>query len=72
MIHPRFAGHLVLRAAELWYEPGDTLLFFTPSDRDLQEPHDKENVGLNHIAFGVRTLEALDFPTAELCWINMT
>jgi len=36
------------------YQLGDTRLFFTLSYRHQQEPYDKEKVGLNHVAFGVR------------------
>ncbi len=48
------------------YEAGDTLLFFTLSDRRQQVPFEKEKVGLNHIAFGVRTLEELQTIQAQL------
>jgi glyoxylase I family protein len=43
----------------LMYKAGDTRLFFTLSDQHQQRTHEKERVGLNHIAFGVRTLEEL-------------
>ena len=47
------------------YRAGDTLLFFTPSTGS-GEPYDKENVGLNHIALGVRTIEELRTVEAQL------
>jgi catechol-2,3-dioxygenase len=42
----------------IMYMVGDTRLFFTPSV-DHASPYNKENVGLNHIALGVRTIEEL-------------
>ncbi len=52
----------------LMYKAGDTRLFFTLSNRPRQGAYDKENVGLNHIAFGVRTLEELKTITTRQCW----
>jgi glyoxylase I family protein len=49
----------------IMYMVGDTRLFFTPSV-DQAAPYDKENVGLNHIAFGVRTVEELQNIEAQL------
>ena len=43
----------------LMYRVGDTLLFFTPCNRTKKGRYEKENVGLNHLAFGVRTGEEL-------------
>lgn len=43
----------------LLYKAGDTRLFFTLSGRPQQGNYEKEKVGLNHMAFGVRTLEEL-------------
>ena len=40
------------------YSVGHTLLFFTPS-RGQTEPFDKEKIGLNHIALGVRSIDEL-------------
>lgn len=48
------------------YMAGDTRLFFARSAESLQEPYDKEKIGLNHIAFGVRTLEELRTIQAQL------
>lgn len=39
----------------LTYTVGDTRLFFTLSVNVHPNPYDKENIGLNHIAFGIRT-----------------
>jgi glyoxylase I family protein len=50
----------------LMYNVGDTRLFFTRSDQRRQGLYDKEQVGLNHMAFGVRTLEELRTVEAEL------
>jgi catechol-2,3-dioxygenase len=41
------------------YMCGDTRLFFTRSAEPKQGKYEKEKPGLNHIAFGVRTLEEL-------------
>jgi catechol-2,3-dioxygenase len=37
------------------YQVGDSRLFFTLCSVNSSERYDKERVGLNHIAFGVRT-----------------
>jgi glyoxylase I family protein len=50
----------------LMYQVGDTLLFLTLSNQPQQEPYEKEKVGLNHIAFGVRTLGELQTINARL------
>lgn len=47
------------------YMVGDTRLFFTPST-DLASPYGKENIGLNHIALGVRTPEELQKVESQL------
>jgi glyoxylase I family protein len=47
------------------YMVGDTRLFFTPS-ADHAATYDKENVGLNHIALGVSTIEELQNAEAQL------
>ena len=49
----------------IMYMVGDTRLFFTPSV-DHALPYDKENVGLNHIALGVRTSEELQRIESQL------
>lgn len=43
----------------IMYRVGDTLVFFTRCDQRQPESYEKEEVGLNHLAFGVRTLEEL-------------
>jgi catechol-2,3-dioxygenase len=43
----------------IMYLVGDTRLFFMRSGQHQPSPYEKENVGLNHFAFGVRTLEEL-------------
>ena len=50
----------------LMYQVGDTRLFFTVSNQRQQGPYEKEKVGLNHVAFGVRTLEELQTIHARL------
>jgi glyoxylase I family protein len=67
----RFYTALLGRAHEraegsLMYKAGDTRLFFTLSDRPQQGTYQKEKVGLNHMAFGVRTLEELKTIGAQL------
>jgi glyoxylase I family protein len=42
----------------IMYEVGDTRLFFTAA-RSHDLSYDKESVGLNHLAFGVRTIAEL-------------
>ena len=54
------------------YTVGDTRLFFTCSDQSRQESYEKENVGLNHIAFGVRTLGELQVIQTELNSIGIS
>jgi len=49
----------------IMYMVGDTRLFFTPSV-DHASPYNKENVGLNHIALGVRTIEELQRVESQL------
>jgi glyoxylase I family protein len=48
------------------YMAGDTRLFFTRSVESRQEKYEKEKIGLNHIAFGVRTLQELQTIQAQL------
>jgi glyoxylase I family protein len=50
----------------LMYKAGDTRVLFTLSDRPQQGNYEKEKVGLNHMAFGVRTLEELKTIGAQL------
>ena len=50
----------------IMYQVGDTRLFFTRCDQHSPGPYEKEQVGLNHLAFGVRTLEELQMIQAQL------
>jgi len=43
----------------IMHEVGDTLLFFSACDVVNPKAYEKEQIGLNHVAFGVRTLEEL-------------
>src|SRR6266404_2624363 len=43
----------------IMYEVGDARLFFSACDLDNPRAFEKEQIGLNHLAFGVRTLEEL-------------
>jgi glyoxylase I family protein len=47
----------------IMYMVGDTRLFFTPCVEQAT-PYNKENIGLNHMALAVRTIEELE--TIEL------
>jgi glyoxylase I family protein len=60
-------GQAPTRAEDsVMYTAGDTLLFFTRSVEHPREPYEKEKVGLNHLAFGVRTIEELQAVQAKL------
>ena len=50
----------------IMYQVGDTRLFFTRADKYQAGLYEKEKVGLNHLAFGVRTLEELQAIRAQL------
>lgn len=50
----------------IMYVAGDTRLFFTRSAESQQGTYEKEKIGLNHIAFGVRTLVELQTIQAQL------
>jgi len=50
----------------IMYMAGDTLLFFTHSVESRQGRYEKEKVGLNHIAFGVRTRSELQTIRVQL------
>ena len=52
--------------SSIMYKVGDTRLFFTRSDMYQAGPYEKEKVGLNHLAFGVRTIEELQAIRAQL------
>jgi len=43
----------------IMYQVGRTRIFFTLCGRPQSVPYEKEEVGLNHLAFGVCTLEDL-------------
>jgi glyoxylase I family protein len=47
------------------YSVGDTLLFFTPLTKPM-ETYDKEKIGLNHIALGVRSIDDLRSVESQL------
>jgi glyoxylase I family protein len=48
------------------YTISDTRIFFSPCDQARVLPHDKEAVGLNHLAFGVNSLEDLQVIQKQL------
>jgi glyoxylase I family protein len=50
----------------IMYQAGDTRLFFTLAQRHRKEVYEKEAVGLNHIAFGVRALSELQAVQKQL------
>jgi glyoxylase I family protein len=50
----------------LMYEVGATLLFFSACDVPNPRPFEKEQIGLNHLAFGLRTLEELQTIRTQL------
>jgi glyoxylase I family protein len=50
----------------LMYLVGDTRVFFTVSPESQTGIYNKEKVGLNHVAFGVRSLTELEAIGAEL------
>ena len=50
----------------LMYKVGGTRLFFTSLTEPQTGTYDKEKVGLNHIAFGVRGLSELEELQAQL------
>ena len=52
-------------AEYIMYRVGNTRLFFTPSLKSAAT-HNKENIGLNHIALGVTTVEELRTVESQL------
>jgi glyoxylase I family protein len=50
----------------IMYMAGHTRLFFTLSVESLEGKYEKEKIGLNHLAFGVRTLQELQTIQAQL------
>jgi catechol-2,3-dioxygenase len=55
----------------LIYMAGGTRLFFTPAPVDAP-PYDKDDVGLNHIALAVPTLEELERVQSQLNEASVT
>ncbi|OGN13907.1 MAG: hypothetical protein A3J47_03460 [Candidatus Yanofskybacteria bacterium RIFCSPHIGHO2_02_FULL_43_22] len=54
-----FLGEPIMKDAEqVAYKVGDTKIFFGLPYKDF-EPNDKDKYGLNHLAFGVRSIEEL-------------
>src|ERR1700679_3711648 len=79
MIAPKFVDHLVFRISaldrsehperterSLLYTVGDTRLFFTLAAEPRSNTYDKEQIGLNHIAFGIGTLADLQAVQQQL------
>lgn len=55
----KFLGEPVTKDKEqIVYQIGDTKIFFGLPYGEF-EPHDKDKYGLNHLAFGVRSIEEL-------------
>jgi glyoxylase I family protein len=50
----------------LMYTVGDTRLFFTLAAEPRSSVYDKEQIGLNHIAFGINTLADLQSVQQQL------
>jgi glyoxylase I family protein len=50
----------------LMYLVAATRIFFTCSAGPVQEAHEKENIGLNHFAFGVASLQELQTIQTQL------
>ncbi|MEK6964441.1 MAG: VOC family protein [Nanoarchaeota archaeon] len=58
--YTKFLGSPIQKDKEVVaWKIGDTKLFFGLSYKENPAAFDKENIGLNHLAFGVRTLEEL-------------
>ena len=59
--YSKFLGNPILRNERLVvYKTGDTRLFFKISPKgETDFKYDKNEIGVNHIAFGVRTIEEL-------------
>ena len=54
------------------YKVGDTLIFFTAPLKHQQHPFEKDNIGLNHLAFGCRTRPALEAIASQLDAANIS
>jgi glyoxylase I family protein len=50
----------------IMYMAGDTRLFFTRSKESRDDTYEKEKIGLNHLAFGLRTLQELQMIQTQL------
>jgi glyoxylase I family protein len=59
-------GQPLIEEAYIMYMAGDTRLFFTRSREPAEAKYEKERVGLNHLALGVRTREELQTIQAQL------
>jgi catechol-2,3-dioxygenase len=51
--HTLFGDPLFENEDSVMYRVGETRLFFTVSLQKIIAPHDKEQPGLNHLAFGI-------------------
>ncbi len=47
-------------ATSVMFRTGPTRIFFTKAGPDADSNYDKENTGLNHLAFGLRALAELE------------
>lgn len=59
-------GQPVKEDGYIMYMAGDTRVFFTRSVETGRGTYEKEKVGLNHLAFGVRTKDELETIQAQL------
>jgi len=67
LFYSALLGQPFYRAEDsLMYKVGETRLFFTSSDEPKAGIYDKEKVGLNHVAFGVRSLVELEALQTQL------
>ena len=58
--YSKFLGEPIQKDQEVVaWKIGDTKLFFGLPYRENAKSFDKENIGLNHLAFGVRSLDEL-------------
>ena len=58
--YSKFLGGPIMCAENLIvYKVGDTRLYFKLSPKGLAGPYEKDNIGMNHIGFGVRTVDEL-------------
>ena len=59
-------GHALRENDYVMYFAGDARIFFTWSPRPAPHAYDKEAIGLNHIAFGVRSVAELQMVKTQL------